>query len=175
MTSPVSAGISLLKRVLFSVFLCPLRHLDVLPPLSLLPPYLCSWLPAPLLTFTHKNRNFSQKMPSEVLGWTENLQHLGTPLPMVANGHSISCLHLSVFPPTVFPFFHRLFPTPLYHPVLCLSLSVFVPLPHHSSRGEHSSQSRGDRGLVLERPLQQERVLSRFPVALQLWLKYRRQ
>lgn len=55
----------------------------------------------------------------------------------------------------------------LSSPFFCQCLSVFVPLPLHSSKGEHSSQSRSDRGLVLERPLQQERVLLKFPVTLQ--------
>lgn len=137
--------------------------------LSLRPPYLCSLLPRFIFRahFYPEKTELITKIASEVLGEIEKLHILGTALHMVANPRSTSCLHLSLIPPLVFPLFHRFFPTPPYLPFFCQCLSVFVPLPLHSSKGEHSSQSRGDRGLVLERPLQQERALLKFPVALQ--------
>lgn len=50
-----------------------------------------------------------------------------------------------------------------------ISPSPFLSLsPLHSSKGEHSSWSSSDRGLVFnKRPLQQERALLEVPVALQ--------
>lgn len=87
---------------------------------------------------------------------------------MVASPHSTPSLHLSLFPPSVFPLsFTDCFLPSLYHPIsffllpVSLSLSPSIPVKRNIP-----AKAEATEALCYKRPLQQESVLLEFPVAL---------
>lgn len=167
----LSLSLSRSETVLLSVSRCPLPHLDVLPlSLSLRPPYLCSLLAH--FIFSHELTFISRKkeLITKIARWVGPRTCIFLALSLTGFPISASCLHLSLSPslhPQSFLSFTDCFLPFFITLSFCQRVSLFVPLPLHSSKREHSSQSRGDRGLVLKRPLQQERALLEFPAALQ--------